>query len=112
VGLYNAQILITEFTMVFLLDNLFPAWSAERERSGTWLWTRSDGVAPFHVLSNGAVVMLMVWLPADLLVECSSLLGGLTILVVLVRSPPLPCHASIIVPTATGGDAAAHQIQQ
>lgn len=83
VGLYVAQIMITEFTMVYLLESLFPEWSQQREESGEWLWIKQDGIAPAHVLSNAAIVMVLVWIPATSLVECSSLLGAITILVVL-----------------------------
>ena len=44
VGLYNAQILVAEFTMVYLLEKLFPAWTKAKERTGRWLWRKQDGV--------------------------------------------------------------------
>jgi amino acid transporter len=80
IGLFSAQSVQAEVTMAFLIPRLFPRFHASR--SSAWFWDNREGVAPYQMISNGVVCSMLVWLPYTILIECSTLLAIITVVII------------------------------
>jgi len=80
IGLFAAQSVQAEVTMAFLIPRLFPKFDASRPNS--WFWANREGVAPYQMIANGVVISGLIWLPYKILIECSTLLAIITVLII------------------------------